>query len=345
MKKYLIISILILLAQGSYAQNAEFLKLSSNIKSIDIGSLQDKAEMPLLASLASIKEENSVPVNDLEFSKEYVLQQIMAETWDLVENIDSIILFPKKIMGDARLYILTRFFEETYNYSLVNKSAGASVDRLALINAIWALGELGNSASVKTIIKAFPSADQTMRLNMMAALGKIKSPQASKELNKIMIDGGNEEMSFIEAGDIVFRKGYFGLLNPIVKAQSVGHVAVYVGMENGEPMVIEAWTSMRKASLRKYIGNWPFYGNYTTYPKPTMEQRNKIVDYATAQLGKPFSILHLSQKGSEKFDCVGLAEAAYEAAGLNPTPDELEIGWGWPLTPTEQYENVFPNFK
>ncbi|MCK5357518.1 MAG: hypothetical protein KAJ48_03905, partial [Elusimicrobiales bacterium] len=62
MKKYLIISILILLAQGSYAQNAEFLKLSSNIKSIDIGSLQDKAEMPLLASLASIKEENSVPV-------------------------------------------------------------------------------------------------------------------------------------------------------------------------------------------------------------------------------------------------------------------------------------------
>lgn len=343
MNKCLIVSVLILFAQGSFAQNVETLKLSANIKPIDIKALQ--SEDIIIPSYASNKSRNSIPANDLEFSKEYVLEQIMTETLQLMKNNGSFIMFPVKTIGDARSNILMQFFKKNYNNPLPNKGAGASIDKFALINAVWALGELGSLASVEVIVKKFPSADQTMRLNMITALGKIKSPQASEALDKIMIAGQDKEIEAMDVGDILFRKGYFGLLNPIIKAQSVGHVGVYVGVENGKHMVIEGWRPIRKISLKKFLNDWPFYGNHTTSPKPSIAQRNEIVEYVFAQLGKPFSALHTNQKGLEKFDCVGLAEAAYEYVGLNPTPDEFESGWGWPLTPTEQYESTFQNFK
>lgn len=68
------------------------------------------------------------------------------------------------------------------------------------------------------------------------------------------------------------------------------------------------------------------------------------MDYVRAQLGKGYDMAHNVQKGPGKFDCVGLAEAAYEAAGLNSTLDEFEAGWSGPLTLTEQYEHAVPNF-
>ncbi len=39
-------------------------------------------------------------------------------------------------------------------------------------------------------------------------------------------------------------------------------------------------------------------------------------------------------------DCVGFTEHCYEFAGGNPTPNELETGAGWPLTPREQRDNM-----
>lgn len=333
---------MILSVQGSLAQSSERLKSSSKIGRINIESLQNGAEIPLPALYS--KAEGSVQANDLEFSREYVLEQIVKETLEIMEKKGSFLMSPIKTTDDFS-QVLTRFFEENYNSLSPNKIAGVSNDRLALINVIWALGELGKPESVKTIVKAFPSADQAMRLNMIAALDKIKSAEAAAALNKITIAGQDKEFGTMETGDLLFRKGYFGLLNPIIKAQPVGHVAIYIGKENGEPMVIHSWLIVEKITLHKFIHNRPFYGNYTTSPKPSIAQRNKIVDYLVSQLGKLYSMSHLSQKGPEKFDCVGLAEAAYESAGLNPTPNEFESGWGWPLTPTEQYEHTSPNFK
>ncbi len=67
MNKYLSILVLILFAQGSFAQSVEFLKLSSNINPIDMKALQS-ADITVPPQ-AFYKSENSVQANDLEFSK------------------------------------------------------------------------------------------------------------------------------------------------------------------------------------------------------------------------------------------------------------------------------------
>lgn len=59
--------------------------------------------------------------------------------------------------------------------------------------------------------------------------------------------------------------------------------------------------------------------------------------------GLTYSDTHGSQKGPLKFDCVGYTEYLYEAAGLNPTDNSYETGWGWPLTPWEQFIATKPN--
>lgn len=211
--------------------------------------------------------------------------------------------------------------------------------RRLMIDAVWALGETGGPGAEAALDAAFEPADRTTRLNITAALAKLRSRAKVPSAEEFAAAAAH-----MEPGDIVFRKGYFGLLNPFIGARTVGHVGVYAGVENGKPMIIEGWVPVRKAPLEEFAAGWPFYGNYTTLPKPTAAQREQVLKYSLAQLGKAYDYLHSGQKGPLSFDCVGLAEAAYESAGLNPTPDEFETGWGWPLTPTEQYEHTFPNF-
>ena len=199
------------------------------------------------------------------------------------------------------------------------------------IDAIWALGEVGDGNTAKYLEQMQKNADSTEKVNIAAALNKLKADT----LSVIPVDG-------IKTGDILFRKGYFGMLNSAIGVKQVGHAGVVVGEENGELMVVEGWAPVKKTNFIGFVKDWPYYGNRTTSPAPNAEQRKKIADYAIAQLGKPYSMSHIHQKGPEKFDCVGLAEAAYEHVGLNPTPDSFEFGLGWPLTPMEQYEHTFP---
>ncbi len=156
----------------------------------------------------------------------------------------------------------------------------------------------------------------------------------------------------IEPGDIVYRKGCFGLPQEIIGRLPVGHAAIYLGGggSNGKgAMVVEAMPNdrvppgVRKMSLGKFIAGWPYYGNRTVHPKPTQAQRSEICASAQSLIGLPFDETHFVQKGPDKYDCVGLTEKAYELAGLNPSPDEMESGWGWPLTPKEQFDSTFPN--
>jgi len=252
----------------------------------------------------------------------------------LVDEIVAALPSPGPASRESRLIDALETLSSGAAKSAVRPSGGAG---FRLIDAVWALGETGGPAAERALLSAAPQADPTVRLNIDAALAKIAGRPAA---------GGRAEepaAAHLEPGDILFRKGYFGLLNPAIGAQAAGHVGVYAGVENGEHMVIEGWLPVRKVSLKVFIGNWPYYGNRTTPVRPTAAQRAAIVDYVRAQLGKGYDMAHTGQKGPGKFDCVGLAEAAYEAAGLNPTPDEFESGWGWPLTPTEQYEHTLPN--
>ena len=211
----------------------------------------------------------------------------------------------------------------------------AKTDRFSAIDAIWALGELRDKASLPVLEGMLPSADHTVRLNLLAALKKLDPARrgTDKEFN-------DEVFSSIPAGDILFREGNFGLLSPDLP---VGHTAAFTGMENGAPMMIHAtstYAGVTKNTMDVFISGHPYYGNRTTAVPPTPEQRVAIVSWLLKQLDKPYDTWHSAQKGPDKFDCVGLTEAAYEYVGLNPTPDELEEGPGWPLEPYEQYDNT-----
>ncbi|MCX5784147.1 MAG: YiiX/YebB-like N1pC/P60 family cysteine hydrolase [Elusimicrobia bacterium] len=214
-------------------------------------------------------------------------------------------------------------------------NSAVKADRFSAIDAIWALGELHDRASVPVFEAMLASADHTVRLNLLAALKKLDP--ARRGTDKEFKD---EVFSSIPPGDLLFREGNFGLLSP---GLPVGHTAIFTGMENGMPMMIHATSTyggVTKDSMDIFISGHPYYGNRTTAVPPTGEQRAGILSWLLKQLDKPYDTWHSTQKGPDKFDCVGLTEAAYESVGLNPTPDELEEGPGWPLEPYEQYDNT-----
>jgi len=277
---------------------------------------------------------------ELEVSGKIVLEEILSDMPGFTRAGPGTV---KSSGKDSRARALSAYVGTAVKDGNTVKS-GSGGAKIKLINAIWALGEIGADEDAYVLAEVFSSADKTVKLNIKTAMDKIEARGGSLTKKNAGIPDAERLYGHLEPGDIVFRKGYFGLLNSAIKAQTVGHVGIYSGIENGEHMVIEGWLPVRKTTLKHFISDWPYYGNYTTAPAPTPAQRNLILDYASSQLGKAYDFTHGIQKGPLKFDCVGLAEAAYESVGLNPTPDEFESGWGWPLTPTEQYEHTFPNF-
>ena len=145
-----------------------------------------------------------------------------------------------------------------------------------------------------------------------------------------------------------------------------GHVGIYVGEKtwNGQQYnVIEA---LGDGVQRRYYNPISKFSNGSIYmgarePKDftlTSNQRRLIVEYAEEQIGKPYAWIQttagvlfglakgsLVKGGLGSFNCVGLAEAAYEYAGANNgeglVPElQEETGAGdisGALTPAEQY--------
>lgn len=163
----------------------------------------------------------------------------------------------------------------------------------------------------------------------------------------------------IEKADMIFTGGVTGTISGWVSPDlPVGHAGLFVGTEtkNGKINVLIADCvpdNFKPGGVRN-IDSWknfthhfmyPYYGNRTTPVKPTAAQRRHIVKLALAmgKKGLTYSDTHGSQKGPLKFDCVGYTEYLYEAAGLNPTDNSYETGWGWPLTPWEQFIATKPN--
>ncbi|MBI2787130.1 MAG: hypothetical protein HYX59_00480 [Elusimicrobia bacterium] len=153
-----------------------------------------------------------------------------------------------------------------------------------------------------------------------------------------------------EIGDILYRDGLAGWENVNPWGTHIGHAGIFIGYSAGDQgaMVVESVPDnenppgVRKSRWVDFVAGNPYYGNRTTTPGPDSEQRRRISLFAVNRIGLPYDGNHLDQKGPGEFDCVGLTEFVYEAAGLNPTPNSFETGLGWPLTPLEQYEHTTP---
>ncbi|MEW5950873.1 MAG: hypothetical protein GX447_05225 [Elusimicrobia bacterium] len=160
----------------------------------------------------------------------------------------------------------------------------------------------------------------------------------------------------LEKADIIYTGGWFGLPYNLIGDLPLGHVGIFAGTElkDGKikAVIIDCVPDyfkpggIRKVSWKHFTHNfsYPYYGNRTTPQKPTQAQREAIVSMANSMLKpKAYSFTHESQKGPNKFDCVGFTEYLYEKVGLNPTPDDQDSGWGWPLTPSEQFYATVAN--
>ena len=162
----------------------------------------------------------------------------------------------------------------------------------------------------------------------------------------------------IEKADLIFTGGITGTISGWVSPDlPIGHAGLFVGTEvkNGKIKVVIADCvpdNFKPGGVRN-IDSWnnfthhfmyPYYGHRTTPVKPTAAQRERIAKLAIAmgKKGLTYSDTPASQKGPLKFDCVGYTEFLYEAVGLNPTENSYETGWGWPLTPWEQFIAVKP---
>lgn len=148
-----------------------------------------------------------------------------------------------------------------------------------------------------------------------------------------------------KAGDAVFISAPDKRMNKgptAIWEKDTGHVGIYIGKdENGVEWVVDAMPKsaggddkVRIITLEQFKNLGGVYlGGVTTENRPTEEQRKQIVLFAKdqAKAEKPYSEWHIEQKGPDWFDCVGLAEAAYENAGLDPTPASYESGGLWPV--------------
>lgn len=245
-------------------------------------------------------------------------------------------------IGDPRLMSsLAKFYSEA--------------DDVVKMNLLISMGKLKNNQRSGPYIfgvAASPRESEVVRAVAFEMLEHIGYPSTVINLARSRDTG-------IEKGDLIYTGGIIGTIgswgNPDLP---IGHAGVFIGTEvkDGKINVVIADcvpNNFKPGGVRN-IYSWknfthqfmyPYYGNRTTPVKPTPEQREQIVKKGL-ELGKKglkYTNTHIPQKGPEVFDCVGYVEYLYEQAGLNPTEDKYEFGWGWPLTPWEQFIATKPN--
>jgi len=253
--------------------------------------------------------------------------------------------------------------------------------RIKAIDSIWALGEIGSPKVTEKLLKYYAESDTIVRINIAISAGKTKADFTNKFLYSLA--GDAQETSVVRAaayemleankapapasevsaaqgmekGDLIYTGGIFGVPQDWIGDMPVGHAGIFGGTEvRGGKMVVVIYDCVPDnfkpiGGVRKVFSftnfthhnMYAFYGNRVSGVRPTEAQRERIIKAAAAKIGHHYSDSHFSQKGPEDFDCVGYTEYAYEAAGLNPTPDDQETGWGWPLTPAEQYAATTAN--
>lgn len=164
----------------------------------------------------------------------------------------------------------------------------------------------------------------------------------------------------IEKADLLYTGGLTGTISGWFSPDlPVGHAGVFIGTEVRNGRLVPVISDCVPDRFKPYGGvrniykwsyflhhyKYAYYGNRTTAVKPTAAQRDAIAKLGLemGKKGLPYSDTHLSQKGPTDFDCVGWTEFLYESVGLDITDNKLETGWGWPLTPWEQFIAAKPN--
>ncbi len=200
-------------------------------------------------------------------------------------------------------------------------------------------------------IAANPSETEVVRALAFEVLDLIKYPSTVVNLARSAEVG-------IDKADLLFTGGITGSISGWVSPDlPIGHAGLFIGTEAKDGKIkvaiADCVPDFFKPGGVRNIDSWhafthdfmyPYYGNRTTARKPTTIQRERIAKLAIemGNKGLTYSDTHFSQKGPVKFDCVGYTEFLYEAVGLNPTENSYETGWGWPLTPWEQFIGVKP---
>jgi len=255
--------------------------------------------------------------------------------------------------------------------------------KLSAIDSIWSLGEIGDPKVLDALVKLYAGSDEVIRMNLVMGIGKIKTPAAVSFLKGTaasenatmatrsaafeMLAEINDDfrlsafspslVSGVEKADLIYSGGLFGIPHAWIKELPIGHSGLFVKAElkDGKivaeildcvPNYFPAPNGVRHIYSWKHFTHefkYPYYGDRSSKVRPTPAQREKIIQAAAAKVGHKYGNSHTEQQGPDLFDCVGYTEYAYEVAGVNPTPEEYEIGLGWPLTPMEQFIATVPN--
>jgi len=172
-----------------------------------------------------------------------------------------------------------------------------------------------------------------------------------------------ESVFALEPGTLLYRTSSNGKMygyssdellvekNGIIKHIYPGHVAIYIGQENGEHYVVEALSTGVVKTPARYFINESLGEELVAVklPKNTSPwQRAKVVALAknlvAADLAYDFDFSHQKGPGSGDWTCVGLVEKLYESANIdNPSRlDKLEYNsdnYAIDITP-DGFDNV-----
>lgn len=246
---------------------------------------------------------------------------------------------------------------ELGNPRLMSKLARFYVeaDDVVKMNLIISVGKLEKNTKAGPYlfdIAANPLETEAVRSVAFEMLEHIGYPSTVINLQR-------SEKVGIEKADLIYTGGIVGTISGWFSPDlPIGHAGLFVGTEvkDGKikPVITDCVPNNFKPGGVRNIDSWynfthhykfPFYGNRTTSPRPTAEQRDAIAKLGLEMgaKGLKYNDSHFSQKGPEEFDCVGYTEFLYESIGLNPTDNSYETSWGWPLTPWEQFIAVKPN--
>lgn len=247
-------------------------------------------------------------------------------------------------IGDPRLMTsLKKFYAESDD-----------VIKMNIIISMSKLKKTDKAGPYVFDIAANPRETEVVRALAFEVLELIKYPSTVINLTRSAEVG-------IDKADLLYTGGITGSISGWVSPDlPVGHAGLFIGTEakDGKIKVViaDCVPDFFKPGGVRNIDSWhnfthdfmyPYYGSRTTPVKPTPEQRERIAKLAIemGNKGLTYSDTHFSQKGPVKFDCVGYTEFLYEAVGLNPTENSYETGWGWPLTPWEQFIAVRPTSR
>ncbi len=247
-------------------------------------------------------------------------------------------------------------------------NAGASSN--AVVN-VYRYNSASSSWDKKTINKKMHK-DTSDIIEIIFEPGDTDSPYAFTILNASQ----SSNLGLPQPGDLLYKLGSIIPWEKEAKGWRPGHVGIYVGelVYDGVKYynVIEALNDGVQRSYYNPISDFSSSAIYMGARQPeagaltsgTNGQRDIIVDWAKGMVGLPYAwgqsigVLWGTLKGDlvkgdyGTFNCVGLAEKAYEIAGINNF-EGLVSDWAegngtlcvWPtcvLTPAEQYNKTVP---